>query len=351
MIYLKYLSFPKTYSLFYSVCSFAALMMTLFGVILSLVSCGVLGIWVGMELNFLGAVCFMSGIYVEESESVMKYFIVQVMGSCFLILGILMMVYPYFSFSVESFILLGLSVKLGIFPFYFWVPGVMSSLSWFACFIVSVVQKIAPLWFLCNFCFGNSIINLIEVMAVLTSMVGCLGGLGMLNYRALMGYSSLVHLGFLVILSLTEVSFFMGYLVFYSLLNGGLMWSLWVLGVYSYSDFICEGSFIYYMEFWWVALYFFSLSGIPPFSGIFLKVYFLVSCWTFAPLGCVVCFLSSAVSMYFYMSVLMEMLIFWGKSTSNMVSGVNNWNISKVMVVSLLVNLVISYPLFLLSGV
>lgn len=72
----------------------------------------------------------------------------------------------------------------------------------------------------------------------------------MLNYRALIGYSSLVHLGFLVILSLTEVSFFIGYLVFYSLLNGGLMWRLWVLGVYSYSDFICEGRFIYYMEFW-----------------------------------------------------------------------------------------------------
>nr|YP_009128917.1 NADH dehydrogenase subunit 2 [Saxidomus purpurata]AJT47987.1 NADH dehydrogenase subunit 2 [Saxidomus purpurata] len=350
MFYGSYITSPKMYSLFYTVCSCAALMTMLSGTLFALVSAGVLGMWVGMEVNFLGAVCFMSGVYVEEGESVMKYLIVQVVGSCFLLLSFLMLVYHQFPFMVEVFIILGLCMKLGIFPFHFWVASVMSSLSWFSCFVVSVIQKVAPLWLLSNLMLSQSLVGGMEMLAVLTSLVGCLGGLGMLNYRALMGYSSLVHLGFLVILCLAGLNLFWSYLLIYGILNCGLMFGLWSLGIYCYSDLLQDGGYLDYIKLWWVSLYFFSLAGIPPFTGIFLKVYFLVNCWTFAPLGCILCFASSAVSMYFYFSVLMEMLIHWGKSVQM------GWNwewdsgVSSVVFSSVFINLIISYPVFLLSG-
>nr|YP_010121800.1 NADH dehydrogenase subunit 2 [Callista chinensis]QRE83920.1 NADH dehydrogenase subunit 2 [Callista chinensis]QWM94239.1 NADH dehydrogenase subunit 2 [Callista chinensis] len=350
MGYGNFISNPKIYSLFYSVCALAALVMAVSGVMFSLISAGVLGIWAGMEINFMGVICFMSGVYVEESESVMKYLIIQVIGSCFLLLGILTMVYWRFPLVSESFVIFGLMMKLGIFPFHFWVPGVMSSLSWAACFMVSVVQKVSPLWFLSNFMGDVSFCSLMEVLAVLTSVVGCLGGLGMLNYRVMLGYSSLVHLGFLVILCLSKLNLFWGYLGLYSILNCGLMWSLWSLNIYSYYNFIEEGGMSYYNELWWTSLYFFSLAGIPPFSGIFLKVFFLVNCWVFFPLGCVVCIASSAVSMYFYMSVIMEMVMYWGKSTMLMSNKWKKEKVSILILVSIFVNLLFSYPLFLLCG-
>nr|QLH90196.1 NADH dehydrogenase subunit 2 [Meretrix lusoria] len=351
MMEAKFMSSPKVYGLLYSICSLVALVVLMGGVVVSLISSGVLGVWVGMEVNFLGAICFMSGVYVEESESVMKYFIIQVVGSCFLILGLLMLVYGEFVFLVESFSMMGLAVKLGIFPFHFWVPGVMSSLSWFSCFVVSVVQKVAPLWLLSNFCLGSSVVNVMEVLGVLTCLIGCVGGIGMMNYRALMAYSSLVHLGFLVVLCLVEIGLFWNYLFVYGLLNLMLMWSLWSLSIYSYADLLKEGGVSHYTSLLWVSFYFLSLAGIPPFSGIFLKVYFLVSCWNFAPLGSILCLMSSAVSIYFYLGVVIDMVVYWGKSLCGFYSLKYEKSDFTVGFMSVIVNIVIGYPLFLLCGV
>jgi len=161
-----------------------------------------------MEVNFLGVICLMRGAHVEERESTIKYFIVQVVGSCFLLVGILIISFHGFALMAEPCILMGIAIKLGIFPFHFWVPRVMSTLSWFSCFVVSIIQKISPLWLLSNLMLIRGTTRSIEMLAVLTSIVGCLGGLGVLNYRVLIAYSSLVHLGFLVILCLAEISLF-----------------------------------------------------------------------------------------------------------------------------------------------
>nr|YP_008854380.1 NADH dehydrogenase subunit 2 [Meretrix lyrata]AGR50826.1 NADH dehydrogenase subunit 2 [Meretrix lyrata] len=345
----KFISSPKIYGLLYSISSFMALVILLCGVVVSLVSSGVLGIWVGMEINFLGAICFMSGVYVEESESVMKYFIIQVVGSCFMVLGLLMLVFGEFVVLVESFSMMGLAIKLGIFPFHFWVAGVLSSLSWFACFVVSVVQKVAPLWLLSNFCLSGSVTNVMEVLGVLTCLVGCLGGIGMLNYRALLAYSSLVHLGFLIILCLVEVGLFWSYLFVYGLLNLFLMWSMWNLGIYGYSDLVKEGGVGYYTELLWVSFYFLSLAGIPPFSGIFLKVYFFNQVLKFCSFS--VCFMPNKVGSenFFFLKVVMDMGVYWGKKTF-LIFCWKSSNFSKIGFSKNMLKIVFGFPFFLIWG-
>nr|YP_009491817.1 NADH dehydrogenase subunit 2 [Dosinia altior]AWI67986.1 NADH dehydrogenase subunit 2 [Dosinia altior] len=334
---------------FSSISSFVSLIVTLMGVMISMVSLNMLGLWVGVELNFLGAVCFMSGVSVEESESVMKYFIIQVFGSCFFILGFLMMMNCCFVSVVKFVILLGVLVKLGVFPFHFWVPSVMSGLSWFGCFIVSVVQKVVPLWVVSNFLLMSKELSVLELLASLTCVVGCLGGLGVLSYRVLLGYSSLVHLGFMLILCCVDEKCFLTYMSFYFLINFCLMFSFWKLSVYSFLDFVKEDKVNFLSEVWWSSLYFLSLSGLPPFSGCVLKVYFVWSCWNLMSLGCMVCVLSSVISLYFYLSVVMSVLIYWGKSVSVLMK-----KSSKVSCVlgglSAFVNLGIGLMMFLLVG-
>lgn len=348
MVYSSHISKPKIYGLFYRVCSCASLVVILFGLIFSLVSAGVLGLWVGLEINFLGAVCFIRGFYVEETERVIKYFIIQVVGSCFLLLGFLIIVFHRFPFLIELFLILGLTVKLGIFPFHFWIPGVISSLSWYACFTVSTIQKLVPLWFLSNLVLRVGIVNVIEILAIITSFAGCVGGLGILNYRALIGYSSLVHLGFLLITCLVESNLLWIYFLIYRLLNLGVMWSLWSISVYCYSDFILRGDISFYSGLWWVALYFISLAGIPPFRGVFLKVYFIVNCWDFIPLGCVLCIISSVVRIYFYLGVVIELIVYKGKGVWNERKRVVN--LGKIKFVRVVINIVLRYPLFLICG-
>nr|YP_009491830.1 NADH dehydrogenase subunit 2 [Dosinia troscheli]AWI68000.1 NADH dehydrogenase subunit 2 [Dosinia troscheli] len=332
-----------------SISSLVSLIVALVGVIISMISLNMLGLWVGVELNFLGAVCFLSGVSVEESESVMKYFIIQVFGSCFLILGFLMMMNYCFVSVVKFIVLLGILVKLGVFPFHFWVPSVMSGLSWFGCFIVSVIQKVVPLWLVSNLLLMNTELGVVELLASLTCVVGCLGGLGVLSYRVLLGYSSLVHLGFMLILCCVDEKCFLTYMSFYFLINFCLMSSFWNLGVYSFLDFVKEDKLNFLNEVWWSSLYFLSLSGLPPFSGCVLKVYFVWSSWNFMSLGCVVCVLSSIVSLYFYLSVVVSVLIYWGKSVSILEK--KSSNMSCVLSgTSAFVNLGIGLMVFLLVG-
>lgn len=67
----------------------------------------------------MAVLCFISGSSVEETEGVIKYYIVQILGSCFRIIGFLIMVNGVEIFLGRVFILLGILIKLGAFPFYF----------------------------------------------------------------------------------------------------------------------------------------------------------------------------------------------------------------------------------------
>lgn len=90
---------------------------------------------------------------------------------------------------------LGIAMKLGIFPFHFWVPSVMGLVSWSSCFIVGWAQKVGPLWVIRYCKIPRELHGVLEISAFVTSAVGALGGIGVLSYRSLVSYSSLVHTG------------------------------------------------------------------------------------------------------------------------------------------------------------
>jgi NADH:ubiquinone oxidoreductase subunit 2 (subunit N) len=106
------------------------------GTVLVLFSRGLLGMWLRLELAFFGFVPILNGKGVYENESAVKYFVVQRIGSGVLLVGILLVgSFTGFgglnmSFEVVNFIILvGLMVKLGIFPLHFWFPSVIGSSS------------------------------------------------------------------------------------------------------------------------------------------------------------------------------------------------------------------------------
>jgi len=128
-------------------------------------------------------------------EGIIKYFLVQAGGSRLFLISFLMgnRVYAGFLF------LLRMVIKLGVFPFYQWVPMVMTSLSWPGCILLSTVQKVAPLFMVTVQSVSfNYLIMLLGCFSVLIS--------GVLGYnqrymRSLMGYSSIAHRGWLMVVS------------------------------------------------------------------------------------------------------------------------------------------------------
>lgn len=100
------------------------------GTIISLRSSYWILIWIGIEITLIGLIpIVLSYRNSLEKEGIVKYFTVQALGSIFVLIGRLVMFYPSFRWetSIISFfsilgmlvILLGLFLKLGIFPVHF----------------------------------------------------------------------------------------------------------------------------------------------------------------------------------------------------------------------------------------
>lgn len=99
-------------------------------------------------MNLFRVVPFFSGVGLsKELESVAKYFIVQAVGSVILLTGSLVGFIYYGSIFVGyasfadiccSLVVLGLVIKMGLVPFHFWVPRVISGIRWVRCLVLRV---------------------------------------------------------------------------------------------------------------------------------------------------------------------------------------------------------------------
>lgn len=161
-----------------------------------------MGVWLGLEVNLFRVLpLLLGGGSSGEAESCVKYFVVQMVGSTIMLGGALLGMGYWGSFAVRrcliremslGVVLVGLSVKLGLFPFHFWVPRVMLGVSWEACFGLCVWQKVAPLLVMVGLVEGFFVLVL-TVIGCLGRVVGGLGGLRQTQVRALLGYSTINH--------------------------------------------------------------------------------------------------------------------------------------------------------------
>lgn len=127
------------------IASISRLLFSVVGVVISFLRLRSLGVWVGIELRFLSVLCFARGSRVDETESIIKYYVVQVLGSCICAIGFLFSVNFLEAVLGQFLILVGILVKLGVFPFHFWVAPVVGKLSWAGCARILLLQKLVPL--------------------------------------------------------------------------------------------------------------------------------------------------------------------------------------------------------------
>jgi len=142
-------------------------------------------------------------------EALVKYFLVQVGGSSLFAISFLL---P-FPLLCGLFFLLGMVIKLGLFPFYSWVPMVISSISWLGCLFVVTFQKLAPLFVMCeNYFIDSTFLLFLIVRGVLVRRVL---GFNQSYMRSLIAYSSISHTSWLVISLMFRLRLFVLYLLIY----------------------------------------------------------------------------------------------------------------------------------------
>nr|APC60906.1 NADH dehydrogenase subunit 2 [Hoplomys gymnurus] len=177
------------------------------GTLITLISSHWLLMWIGLELNMLSMIpILMDKSNPRSTEAATKYFLTQATASMILLMSIIItMMYsgqwsimhsnsPIISLAMT----LSLIMKLGLAPFHFWVTEVTQGTSLFSGMILLTWQKIAPLSIMVQI---SPMINqpLIISSALLSALLGGWGGLNQTQMRKIMAYSSIAHMGWMMI--------------------------------------------------------------------------------------------------------------------------------------------------------
>nr|WIM50657.1 NADH dehydrogenase subunit 2 [Conus ventricosus] len=330
-----------------------------FGTMLSLSSVHWLGIWAGLEMNLIGFLPML--IYqkkISESESAVKYFIVQALGSSLLIFGSLLGFSTSFSWDVMSegmggilglcTLVSGLSVKLGVFPFHYWVPSVMAGLSWVSCMLLATWQKLAPLFLLLSLCQLSEVKELLVLFCVMSggsSLVGGMGGLNQTQVRALLAYSSIGHLGWMIFAMLHSEWCMKLYLFIYLGIITSLFVSLWLKDFSAMKDVSSLKHFkVYHLV---IMLLLLSLSGLPPLLG-FVSKWLVVLVSSSSPFSFIIflLILGSLMSLFYYLSLFFSFFLNSFKNNNSELDVV----VSKSVVVIISMLNVVGGVLILLSN-
>ena len=286
------------------------------GTLISITSTSWIIIWVGVEVNLIGIIGIITN-YSEGFSSIkaIKYYVIQIVGS---IIFILVGVFRYFK-SVWEIVLVSVVIKMGVFPFWIWVPQVFINNNYFILYLLSTIQKIIPLCILYWF----NWFYLVMIVRLFSIFIGSISIVGVYNVKLILSYSSISHSGWLIIISLISFYYVVLYLSIYIIILYNVLISIkYTFQINSIQMNSTNTSLhkIYY------SIRLISLAGLPPFIGFILKLLIIIVILSIVPLllGSIILFLPLIVYFYFQLFTLRFMYmkrIEW----INIYSGVNTF--------------------------
>ena len=218
--------------------------------------------------------------------------------------------------------LAGMSFKVAAVPFHFWCPDAYQAAPTPVTAFLSVAPKVAGLTLMIRFFSehlavqGESLTQMLSWIAMATMTVGNFAALRQNDLKRLLAYSSISHAGFLLMGVATlnddgrQAVFF--YIPIYLLMNLGAFMALLLLAKdnnFQMANFkgAIRSNPALVVGF---AVCVFSLAGVPPFAGFIGKFYlFKVTLEKGLYLLLVVAGVNSVVSLYYYVTILKNMII------------------------------------------
>jgi len=244
----------------------------------------------------------------KSKEAAVKYYIVSAVSTGVLLLGIS---YIYglsgelnyslidntyieqdtsVLYMISSILVIcGLTSKICCVPFQMITPDVFRGSSYPVCAFISTIPVIAGFSALLRIItytmYDCPVLQiLIEILAILTILYGIFGAIRQVNFKRFMGYSTVIHCGFMLlsagIFSAYGLTAFMFYITAYLFMNLGV----WAAGITfvacTGSDEIKDYGGIFYIRPYYATAFIIcimALAGLPPTSGFLAKLFLFIS--------------------------------------------------------------------------
>nr|QDX17920.1 NADH dehydrogenase subunit 2 [Porthidium dunni] len=162
--------------------------------------------WVCLEINTLSMVPIISKPHhPRATEAATKYFLTQTLASTTLLFAATMNALNTSNWEISlttetttmKIITVALLMKMAAAPFHFWLPEVAQGSTTLTALTILTWQKIAPLAILMMI-HNNTDLSILNASAILSVLIGGLGGLNQTQLRKLMAFSSIAHTGWIL---------------------------------------------------------------------------------------------------------------------------------------------------------
>ncbi len=287
---------------FYTLSLFALL-----GIMLLISANNLVTIYLGLELTSLSTYALVAFDRNSErgSEAAMKYFVLGSMASGMLLYGMSMIYGACGSLDLYQisdaisvrgsddimlvfglvFLVVGLAFKLGVVPFHMWIPDVYQGAPVAVTLFISSVPKMAAFamaYRLLQTGLGEMQADwqqMLSLLAVFSIALGNLAAIAQSNIKRMLAYSTISHMGFMLmgLLPGTASGYGAGmfYVIVYSIMSAaafGMVILLSARGVEAENLDDFKG--LNQRNSWYaaiIAMVMFSMAGVPVFVGFFAK--------------------------------------------------------------------------------
>nr|ATD83189.1 NADH dehydrogenase subunit 2 [Dendrocopos syriacus] len=234
--------------------------------------------WAGLEINTIAIIPMISKSHHPRAiEATIKYFLVQAAASASILFSSLINAWSTGQWDITqltnptSCLLLtaAIAMKLGLVPFHFWFPEVLQGSPLTTALLLSTVMKFPPITIL--LLTSNSLHPpLLTLMAIASAALGGWMGLNQTQVRKILAFSSISHLGWMIIIIIYTPKLTLLTFLLYTLLTSTIFLSLNTSHITKLSTLLTSWTKTPMLNAT-LMLTLLSLAGLPPFIGFLPK--------------------------------------------------------------------------------
>lgn len=287
---------------------FVLVLFATLGMMVMISASHLLTLYMGLELLSLSlyALVALQRDSAVASEAAMKYFVLGALASGMLLYGMSMLYGATGSLEIARiaavlqsdmgnntvlvfglvFIVAGLAFKLGVAPFHMWLPDVYHGAPTAVTLFIGTATKIAAFAFILRILaqglqsLSPDWQQMMMIMAVLSMAIGNITAIAQTNFKRMLAYSTIAHMGFLLLgllaADINGYSSAMFYMLTYVLTGLGSFGMIMLLSRQGFeADTLDDLKGLNQRNPWYafvMLLIMFSLAGIPPTVGFYAKL-------------------------------------------------------------------------------
>nr|BBH37357.1 NADH dehydrogenase subunit 2 [Uropterygius concolor] len=281
--------------------------------------------WMGLEINTLAIIPMMAQQHHPRAvEATTKYFLTQATAAALILFATTSNAWMLGEWQIQHLshplatttTMIALGLKVGLAPMHFWLPEILQGLTLNTGLILSTWQKLAPMILIYQIAPAVDQ-TLLVCLGLVSALTGGWGGLNQTQLRKILAYSSIAHMGWMMIVIKYAPNLMMLNLFIYILMTATAFLTMEMVSATKINTLATATTKAPLMMSI-IMLTMLSLGGLPPLTGFMPKWMILQELTKQGlPMTATIIALAALLSLFFYLRLCYSMALTTSPNTNS----------------------------------